>query len=255
MTYEKISPALAALIFEYLRFPEATFETVNKTRPQPLSISGENKLQTIVEIYCNDSAEIENTELLKLNSDGGKILTGQIELDKIARLAERKDVRFITCAMSADLAESESETDLTVKKAVVAPGRFTPTRIAFVVSSNSQPNSPQEAVLRGWFEAEGVCEITILSPGGGTTRSIQSEVIEGNPTRFGNYHSSKAFLTKPQLTIDGRQEFFINMRPIAPHQFVTGGTWKLTVVNLGESEVNLSLKTWVHGNANKAVFI
>jgi len=248
MNYEKLSPALAALVFEYLRFSEATIASVNGTRPQPPFISAENKLQTILEIYCNAETQIENTKLLNYTSDGSKILTAQIELDGISDLTERIDVHYLSCPIPEDSLGNE-------KKIVVAPGKFTPARVAFVVPSNSQPGSPHEVVLRGWFAAEANCEITILSPGGGTTRSAQAEVINGNPTRFGNYHSSQAFLTKPKLTQDGRKEFFINMRPIAPQQFVTGGTWKLTVVNVGNSEVKVKLKSWVAGDAKNVNFI
>lgn len=245
MIYEKLSPALAALMFEYLRFPEATAASVNGTRPQTLWISADNELQTTILIDCDADAQIKNT-------DDGEMRTAQIGLDKIADLSERGDIHYLSSLLPT---ESSNDSRVTEKKVVVAPNRFAPARIAFVVPSNNQPNSPREVVLRGWFEAEGNCEITILSPGGGTTRSIQPEVITGNPTRFGNYHSSQAFLTKPTFAADGRREFFIDLRPIAPIEFVTGGTWKLTVVNVGAAEVNLSVKSWVAGNANEVNFI
>ncbi len=232
MICEKLSPALAALIFEYLRFPEATAASLNGTRPQPLSISADNKLQTTILIYSKDD-----------------VRTAQIELDKIADLTELNEVKYLACLLPEPAIE-ENE-----KSVVIAPNRFIPARIAFVVPSSNQPGSPREVVLRGWYEAEGNCEITILSPGGGATRSTQTEVISGNPTMFGNYRSSQAFLTRPTLSNDGRREFFIDLRPIAPVEFVTGGTWKLTVVNVGRAEVNLNVKSWVAGDAKGVMFV
>ena len=231
MNYEKISPELAALIFEYQRFPEATAASMNGTRPQPLSLSPDGKLQTFVSI-----------------SSDGEVRTAQIELDRIAALTEQNEVKYLACSIP-EAANNGDE-----KSVVIVPNRFAPARIAFVVPSNSEPGSPREVVIRGWFAGEGDCEITVLSPGGGTTRSIQAEVVAGNPTRFGNYHSSQAFLTKPEIAFDGRREFFINVRPIAPHRFVTGGTWKLTIVNVGDREVEVNLKTRVDENAKTVFF-
>ncbi|MCY7375832.1 MAG: hypothetical protein LH472_07650, partial [Pyrinomonadaceae bacterium] len=141
--------------------------------------------------------------------------------------------------------------------AVIASNKFSPAKFKFVVPSNSQPGSPPEVVLRGWFESSGDCEITIFSPNGGVTRSTQPATIEGNPTRFGIYTNSQAFLTKPSISPapNGRREFFIDLQPIPPVQFVVGGVWKLTVTNVGNAEVTVSVLSWSPEKAKDVVFI
>ena len=137
---------------------------------------------------------------------------------------------------------------------VIAPNKLAPAKFNFVIPSNSLPGSPPEVVLRGWFEA-GDCEIMIMSPNGGVTKSGQAEMVAGNPTRFGNYASSQAFLTKPTVLPNGRREFFIDLRPIAPKEFVTGGTWRLTLTNVGVAEMTVSILTSVPENSAKVEFI
>ena len=138
---------------------------------------------------------------------------------------------------------------------VIAPGKFSPTKFNFVVPSNSHPDSPPQVALRGWIAADGVCEIIIAAPNGGVTKSTQAEVIEGNPTRFGHYSSSQAFLTKPQIVPNGSREFFIDLSPVAPKEFVTGGVWKLTVTNVGDAETVADVSLWVPPNAKDAEFV
>lgn len=271
MKYEKLSPALAALMFEYVRFPEVFADA--ESRPQSLSISAAGLPETTIFMRCDEDAKFENTAGVQVNSQKGNIRTAQVELGKISDLSEHADVQYLSCAMrdrSLDdivaiaegsnefkenpIAENDPESKTQATKTIAA-SKFAPGKFNFVVPSNSQPDSPAEVALRGWFEASGDCEISIMSPNGGVTKSTQAEVVEGNPTRFGNYSSSQAFLTKPTVTPDGRHEFFIDLRPIAPKQVVIGGVWKLTVTNIGNAEITISLLSWSPENARNVEFV
>lgn len=271
MNYEKLSPALAALMFEYFRFPESLLAAA--ARPQMLSISAAGLPETKIFITCGADATLENAAGVRVDSQKGGVRTAHVELGKISDLSERTDVQYLSGAMrfkslndfeaieeglhefvenEFPAADSESKTHITK---TIAANKFAPVRFNFVVPSNNQPNSPAEVVLRGWFEASGDCEISIMSPNGGVTKSTQSAVVEGNPTRFGNYTSSQAFLTKPKIAGNGKREFFIDLRPIAPKEFVIGGVWKLTVTNIGKAEAAVGVLLQTPENAEDAKFV
>ena len=198
--------------------------------------------------YIFDTAEKSGkTAVVNLNLEDFFVV--QAETDDLSNyLRQETGARKIVIPIVGnDAARSNRKTVL------IAPNKFSPAKFKFVVPSNSQPDSPVEVVVRGWFEANGECEITISSPNGGVTKSSQAEVLEGNPTRFGNYSSSQAFLTEPTLTPNGRREFFIDLRPIAPKHFVVSGTWKLSVKNTGDAEVAVGVLSWVHGTAKDVI--
>ena len=142
------------------------------------------------------------------------------------------------------------------RTAAIAPNKFAGEKFFFVVPSKTQPDSPPEVVLRGWAETDDIYEISVLSPDGGVTRSNQKSTEDsGNPTLFGDYGSSKALLTKPSVAPDGRREFFIDLRAIAPLPSLTGGTWKLTVINTGDAAITVGVSSWVPQNTADAKFI
>ncbi|MCY7375246.1 MAG: hypothetical protein LH472_04660, partial [Pyrinomonadaceae bacterium] len=92
MIYEKLSPALAALMFEYVRFPEATAASVNGTRPQSLTVSAAGLPETTVFVYCDKDAEFEDLPGVRVISGKGEIRTAKVELEKISDLSEHGGV-------------------------------------------------------------------------------------------------------------------------------------------------------------------
>ena len=99
MKYQKLSPPLAALMFEYLKSPAATSDSVNGTRSQSLAVSADNLPVTTVSIYRGEDAAIENAAGLRVNSNVGAIRTAQIALEKISDLSDRTDVDYLSCSM------------------------------------------------------------------------------------------------------------------------------------------------------------
>ena len=421
MKYQKLSAALAVLVFEYENFTGDDFLAVQPSRPQAVSISGNGLTQATVFIYCDAAASFENLEGIRVVSGNGNIRTAQVELKKIDELSEMPSVVHLSVSMrlrplydfaavnsalndfkvnhpeltakdviigivdsginsaqpifadrihsiwDQELSKSDEETvkygrelpdghysesfdsdghgtqiagilsdcfkpeskfvivktdfqnaciadgiryifetaeklgkpaivsvnldgfcrpqnvtdDLSAfikqetnenkfvimseslnkfskncSTATVEPNIYLPKRLKFSVSANNQPGSPLQITLRGWFEAEGDCEIMIMSPNGMATKTSKPGVNE-NPTRTGNYLTSQVFLTVPaESTLkNGVKEFFMDLRPIAPKQFVAGGSWQLTVKNLGKTAVNLSFYSMVPDKPKEIKFI
>ena len=85
-----------------------------------------------------------------------------------------------------------------------------------------------------------------MAPNGMASKSSKPGLSE-NPTRHSNYRTSEAYLTVPIVSSlnNGKKEFYIDLRPVAPKQLISGGIWQLTIKNVGKTVVHLNIVSWV----------
>ena len=128
----------------------------------------------------------------------------------------------------------------------VEPNIYLPKRLKLKLPANNSFGSPAQFILCGSFEDSGDCEIMIMAPNGMASKSSKTGLSE-NPTRHSNYRTSEAFLTVPIVSSlnNGKKEFFIDLRPVAPKQLISGGIWQLTIRNVGKTAVTLNVVSWV----------
>ena len=191
--------------------------------------------------YIFDTAEKSGkTAVIILNLDGHfQMMDGTDDLSAfIAQKTGADNTVFI--------AKESNKTNRNFVTTTVEPNIYLPKRLKLRVTPNNQFGSPQHFVLCGSFEDFGDCEITIMAPNGMASKSSQPGLSE-NPVRHSNYRTSEAYLTVPTVSSlnNGKKEFYIDLRPVAPKQIISGGIWQLTIRNVGKTAVTLNVVSWV----------
>lgn len=198
--------------------------------------------------YVLDTAEkVGKTAVIILNLDG-KFHTD--ETDDLSVFISQETEKLIVTTKPTDKIKGNH------LRATIEANIYLPKRIKIKVPPNTQFGSPTQFVLFGAFEDFGDCEITIMAPNGMASKSAKPGTSE-NPTRHSNYQTSEAFLTVPIVSSrnNGRKEFYIDLRPVAPKQLISGGVWQLTIKNVGKTAVNLNLVSWVPEKPKDVKFI
>lgn len=178
--------------------------------------------------------------LVILNLDGVFQTPGTAD-DISAYIAQEKaNDKFVVTSKGINKS-SANQTSVTIE-----PNIYLPKRLKLSVSANNQFGCPTHFAVCGSFEESGDCEITIMAPNGMATKSSRPGLSE-NPTRYSNYQTSEAFLTVPTVSPlkTDTKEFYIDLRPVAPKQLISGGIWQLTVKNVGKTAVTLNVVSWV----------
>jgi len=115
--------------------------------------------------------------------------------------------------------------------------------------SPEDSNELKQFILRGWYKANGRCEVKIKSPDGLSTSSQPKRQRQENPntTQFTIYNASKALLTVPVVStaLDDACEFLIDVRALDETSPILAGTWDLVIENHGTEAVEVTIIAWV----------
>ena len=127
---------------------------------------------------------------------------------------------------------------------------FIPLELNFEVNMPPEGSSKlKQFLLRGWYKANGRCEVKIKSPDGLSTSSQPKRGRQETPntTQFTIYNASKAFLTVPAVSTasDDACEFLIDVRALDETTPILAGTWDLVIENHGTEPLEVNLVMWV----------
>lgn len=199
--------------------------------------------------------ELQKPAVVISGLDG--LLDSRADADDLSRfIASEKGQNFVVPPVGIDTNSTKNKQKQVPNRpkaeATIDKKIFDQKEISFFVSSEtSQNGGVSHFVLRGWYQADGKCEIIIKSPDGGakSTDLPQSITVSSvqDTVRYTTYKGSKVFLTIPVVSkvVNDCHEFYIDVRPLEDGKLITAGTWNLLFKNFGTSVVDFTVLSWV----------
>lgn len=115
--------------------------------------------------------------------------------------------------------------------------------------------TPPWVRLNGWYSG-GDCEISIQTSSGDET-PFQPVILGPNPTSTFNFSDAVVRVTTPPSSASGNDDhsFLVELEPVPPEIRVQGGTWRLRIRNVSQSDARVDVWSIVPAPARDAFFV